>query len=112
MAAIANAANAASSASRQFAVTATAATRPAAAATATPVWTTVRGTPYDYRMPRTPARHAPAAAVLRDAGRALLAGLAAGAVCAILIAALGWQASLRGWYGLTPERPVAIGPRE
>src|SRR3954447_3012772 len=63
-------------------------------------------------MPRTPVSHAPAVGVLRDAGRALLAGLAAGGVCAMLIVALGWQAGLRGWFGLTPERPVAIGPRE
>src|SRR4051794_15295849 len=63
-------------------------------------------------MPRTPASRASAAGLLRDAGRALLAGLAAGGVCAMLIAALGWQASLRGWLGLTPERPVAIGAGE
>src|SRR3954452_19962156 len=63
-------------------------------------------------MPRTPASHAPAGGVLRDAGGALFAGLAAGVVCAMLIVALGWQASLRGWFGLTPKRPVAIGPGE
>lgn len=59
-------------------------------------------------MARTPGIRPPAAGLLRDVTRATLAGVASGGLLAAVIVALNLQDSLRGWYGLTPQQPVAV----
>jgi hypothetical protein len=49
-----------------------------------------------------------AGSVLRDAARVTLAATAVGALAAGVVVALGAGATLRAWYGLTPQRPVDV----
>jgi hypothetical protein len=50
----------------------------------------------------------PARSVLRDVQRVTLAAVAAGAAAAGAVAVLAAGASLRHWFGLTPEDPVGV----
>jgi len=49
-----------------------------------------------------------ARSVLRDVRRVTLAALAAGVLAAVVVGALAAGASLRAWFGLTPEHPVDV----
>jgi hypothetical protein len=49
-----------------------------------------------------------ARSVLRDIRRVTLAALAAGALAAAAVAVLAAGASLRAWFGLTPQQPVDV----
>jgi hypothetical protein len=48
--------------------------------------------------------------VVRDTVRVALAGAVVAVLAAVLVVVFGVGEAVRGWYGLTPDRPLRIGP--